>query len=68
MADHPTQHPRRTTPARAYRLPDVLVAERAPLGIGLALLGAFVCSLGIFRACQLEQAVRQTDIISPSPR
>jgi hypothetical protein len=38
---------------RGYRLPDVLVADRAASGLVLAALVAVVCALGIIRGCQL---------------
>jgi hypothetical protein len=38
---------------RGYRLPDLLVADRAGSGLVLAALIAIVCALGTLRACQL---------------
>jgi hypothetical protein len=63
---HPSRGPRLTTRTGGYRLPDVLVAERAPAGIVLALVGAIVCSLGILRACQLEDELHRTDSAAPA--
>src|SRR6185295_2442377 len=52
----PSLDPQSGRRAKGYRLPNVLAADRAHAGIVLALLGALVCSLGVYRGCELKRA------------